>query len=218
MCRICFEPINPGSWLHLSIAKPTLCSKCYKEFHPIFLEFHFEGVQGLAIYPYDATIKERLFQLKGCYDIELSPVFLNYFAKELHGKFKNYWLVPAPSWVDDDRQREFNHVEEIFKILKLPMLKVLVKTENVKQADLNVEKRQEIRKKIRLIEDDKVRGKNILFVDDVFTTGSTAKTAVSLLRQAGAKKIQILIMSKTRKPDSKKGKNKTCFSDMNSLE
>lgn len=202
-CKICFEKISPQSWLSLSFPNAAICNKCFRSFTPQFTELSIEGIPTLAIYRYDETIREKLFQLKGCFDFELASVFLTYFARDLHRKFRNFVLVPAPSWEEDDKQREFNHVEEIFREMKLPMHKALIKTENIKQADLNFEQRQQIQKRIRLSPNADVRGKNILFVDDVLTTGATAKTAVSLLRNAGARKIQILVMSKTQKPEEK---------------
>jgi len=165
-----------------------------------------EDIESLAIYPYDETIREKLYQLKGCFDLEIAPIFLDYFKKELHWKFKNCVLVPAPSWEGDDQIREFNHVVEIFRGLNLPIQKALVKTEHLKQADLNYEQRQEVSKRIRLSDEADVKGKSILFVDDVFTSGATAKACIHLLKQAGAKKVRLLVMAKTKKPEEKRKK------------
>ena len=39
--------------------------------------------------------------------------------------------------------------------------------------------------------------KNILIVDDVFTTGSTIRAAIDLVKQAKPKNIKVLVMAKT---------------------
>ncbi|MCX5775959.1 MAG: phosphoribosyltransferase family protein [Firmicutes bacterium] len=165
----------------------------------------------MLIYNYDETIRDKLYRLKGCRDIELAPVFLDYFLIELAIRFWGYIMVPAPSWHEDDENREFNHVVEIFKRIPLRMQKALIKTENVKQADLHFAERQEIGKRISLVENLNLTGKKVLFVDDVMTTGATAKACVGLLKQAGAKSVKILVMSKTVEPKKNNSQKSNVF-------
>lgn len=162
---------------------------------PVLHEFRLAGSKGLAIYRYEQTIKERLYQLKGCADIEIAPVFLEYFLPYLRLRYLGYEIVPAPSYCETDRQRGFNHVEEIFKGLKMKMLHCIKKTSPLKQADLNRKDRASIAR--RLVYDGHVslRGKKLLIVDDVMTTGSTLKAMIDLLRRHGAGKIQVLVMA-----------------------
>lgn len=181
-----------------------ICSQCFREFNPAFLKTKLGDIDVLSIYSYDETIRDKLYRLKGCHDIELAPIFLDYFLIELAIRYYGYIMVPAPSWHEDDEKREFNHVVEIFKSVPLKMVKALIKTDNVKQADLHFDERQEIGKRISIIEKTNFAGKNILFVDDVMTTGATSKACVELLKKAGAKKVKILVMSKTVDPKTKK--------------
>ncbi len=211
ICKICFEKIPVGSWLHLMNRNACVCSRCFRDFYPKFHEFRHKGAPVLAIYDYDQIIREKLYQVKGCYDLELASVFLSYFQKELQLKYRSYFLVPAPSWEGDNLKREFNHVEEIFKGIGLPYLNAFIKTENVKQADLNFDGRQKVKDRLRLLSDINVKGKKLLFVDDVMTSGATAQAAVEMLRLAGAKKVKILVMSKTQ---MHKSKDKKTFSDI----
>ena len=43
-----------------------------------------------------------------------------------------------------------------------------------------------------------ITGKNLLLVDDLFRSGATLAAATGLLRQAGARKVYVLTMTKTR--------------------
>lgn len=105
-------------------------------------------------------------------------------------------MIPAPSYQKNDEERGFNHVEEMFSVLNLKMKKCIHKTKQVKQADLTTKERQEIGSVLEIDNVD-LSGKNVLLVDDVYTTGSTIKAMINLVRQKGAKKIKVLLMSKT---------------------
>ena len=110
--------------------------------------------------------------------------------------FKGYEIIPAPSSKSSDKERGFNHVEEMFKNLHLKMNKCIHKTKQRKQADLTTKEREKIGQYLKIDNVDLTR-KKILLVDDVFTTGSTIKSMIKLVKEKGAKKIKVLLMSKT---------------------
>ena len=105
-------------------------------------------------------------------------------------------MIPAPSSENSNKKRGFNHVEEMFKTLKLKMVKCIHKTSEVKQADLTTKEREKISENL-VIDDVDLKGKKILLVDDVYTTGSTIKAMIKLVKEKGAKNIKVLLMSKT---------------------
>ncbi|MCF0107592.1 MAG: ComF family protein [Bacilli bacterium] len=135
--------------------------------------------------------------MKGCFDIELSKIFLERYYSELKIKYMGYYVVPVPSYIEDDEKRGFNHVIELFKPLNLNMLLVLKKTSHFKQAEHSGNSRANIEQFIELINSIELRNKNLLLVDDVFTTGSTIKACIKLLKQLKPRRIKVLVMSKT---------------------
>ena len=137
-----------------------------------------------------------MYQFKGCKDYELKDVFLEYYKYYLNQRFNGYIMIPAPSSKKSDKDRGFNHVEEMFKTLKLKMMKYIHKTSEVKQADLTTKEREKISENL-VIDDVDLKGKKILLVDDVYTTGSTIKAMIKLVKEKGAKNIKVLLMSKT---------------------
>ena len=197
ICKICFKPIEVFSVHTILFDEPKICHKCFESFNPVLKRFSVQNVDALHIFYYDDIVKEKLYQLKGCFDIELAPVFIEYFLPYLKIKYFGYTLIPAPSFIDADNERGFNHVKEIFKSLNLPMIKCIHKTKDVKQSDLTSKEREEI-KNILEIDNVDLSNKKILIVDDVFTTGSTIRVMIDLVKQKNPKKIKVLVLSKTR--------------------
>ena len=201
ICKLCFKSFYPKDIVHI-FNDINVCLNCFREIEPKFIEFKVGQYKAISIYEYGDKIKELLYQFKGCFDIEISDVFLGRYARELKLMYEGYLVVPVPSYYEDDEIREFNHVEEMFKFLKLPMRKVIVKTDKIKQADKHYNERQEIGNHLKLIGGEDLKNKKLLIVDDVYTTGSTVKAVISLLETLRPKTIKILVMSKT--PDKEK--------------
>lgn len=199
ICRICFKNFVSHSYVNFFNKTTYICEQCYKDFHPIFKKFTVNKIKCLAVYNYDDFIKEKLFTLKGSYDIELAVIFLSLFSLILKFLYLGFYLVPVPSYIDDNLKRGFNHVEEIFKELHLPFLHVIQKTNPIKQSDQKLQDREKIIERLKIVDEDKIRNKNILLVDDVFTTGSTIKACIELLSEHKPKKIKVLVMCKVLK-------------------
>jgi ComF family protein len=167
--------------------------------------FSLEGIPVRCLYPYNERIRSLLYQFKGCGDSELKDVFLARQAPLLHWLYHGYLLAPAPSFRAKDEARGFNHVQLMFSLLKLPFIEPFIKTDDVKQADNSYAERQRIGEHIRFDETVSVRGRKILFVDDLLTTGATAKACCRLLKEHGARKVAILTMGHTPKEELGKG-------------
>ncbi len=197
VCKLCFKDYYQISLLDILDDSNCICKQCYKEIVPVFKQFDVDGYKAVSIYGYTPKIQSLLFQFKGCFDIEIGNVFLERYRRELRFRYIDYVLVPIPSFKDDDENRGFNHVIEMFKILKLPMIDLIEKTKQVKQATSSSKERIEISKYLQLKNRQSLKKKNVLIVDDVYTTGATMKAAIKLVEQLNPKKIEILVMSKT---------------------
>ena len=196
ICKICFKPIEQSSFHYLLFKNPTICHDCLLKLSPVLQTFYIDDVECFHLYFYNEKVQEVLYQFKGCKDYELWTTFIEYYMTYLNIKFKGYELIPAPSSKESDLERGFNHVDEIFKSLRLKSLKCIHKTKQVKQADLTTKQREKIGKYLTIDNVD-LTGKKILLVDDVYTTGSTIKAMINLVKEKGAKKIKVLLMSKT---------------------
>lgn len=203
-CKVCFKKKTANDTASL-FQDYSICPACFHKMRPKIIVSNIDGLKVTSLFIYNETIKTMLYQLKGCFDYEMADVFLSRQKSYFKWKYKNWILVPAPSYSKRNEARGFNHVEEIFKCLGNTMIKPIVKINNVKQADLNYEERQTIGKHLSWDKKVSVKGQNILFVDDLFTTGATARACSKMLLEHGAKRVEVLVMARTANPNERKG-------------
>jgi len=138
----------------------------------------------------------------------------------------DYVLLPVPLEKRKLKWRGFNQAEELAKELssflpahlasptrntvstvgwqgeaggKIPLISdCLIKIkENLPQVELSEGERKENIKGVFIIEKpEKIRGRKILLVDDVYTTGSTMKECAQLLKKAGAKEVIGIVIAR----------------------
>lgn len=121
------------------------------------------------------------------------------------------WLVvPVPLHPRKLRQRGFNQSELIAKaaLKRHPVAAVLNtkclvrQRETVPQAGLTRHQRREnIRGAFAVKDAGAVRGRDILLVDDVFTTGTTVSECARVLRRAGAASVYAVTVARALKAD-----------------
>ena len=194
-CKICFKEINWGSIWFFTHKEVSVCDECFKKMGIIDEETKIDGINALILYEYNEYIREILYKFKGCDDYELKDVFFERRRNYLKIKYHGYVIVHAPSVVEDDKRRGYNHVEAMCSSLKLPVLNIIHKKVNFKQSDLSKIEREKVLEKL-YIDDVDLSNKKILLVDDVTTSRSTIKAMISLVKTKNPKKISILIMAK----------------------
>jgi ComF family protein len=108
-------------------------------------------------------------------------------------------IVPVPISQKNLRERGFNQTEilasQISKELKISVDNHILQRikETPPQRELSREERQRnLLYAFEVKEPNKIIGKNILLVDDVFTTGSTSRECARVLLQAEADKVSVI--------------------------
>ena len=202
-CKICFKQIKENDLSTIFNKDICLCNTCFQELDPKFIQFNVDGYNATAIYEYNEFVKKLIYQYKGCFDYELYQVYLNLYYKEINIRYKDYVIIPIPSYKEDDEERGFNHVIEVFKTIGLKMVPALEKTSHFKQANNTAKKRKEIHKYLRTKSDVDIINKKVLIVDDIYTTGATMSAAIKLIEKLKPRKIEVFVLAKTKDKSTK---------------
>jgi len=124
------------------------------------------------------------------------PNFLHQSLDQRAFNGADFILIPVPLDKKRLRWRGFNQAEELSKELdgffKVPLISnCLTKIkETFPQIKLSDQERKENVRGVFLIKDrELIKNKNILLVDDVYTTGATMEECAIVLKKAGTKKI-----------------------------
>ena len=177
-CIICDSTIE-DTFSSLFSEVNKVCYECFKKFKIRNKKFFINRVNGTVLYYYDDFFKTLLYRYKGLKDYILKDAFLSYNLSKLKRKYKGYKIVLAPSSKNSEKERGFCHLEEIFKAMKLDIIKCFEKVKEWKQSDKNLMERRNIQNIIK-IDNDCLKGvRKVLVVDDVLTSGSTIKAMIS---------------------------------------
>ncbi len=219
LCKNCFDLIQINTSLFCPVCRLRLAENKKICRHANYLL----GAAGNYDNP---ILHDLIHYFKYKYFENLAPVlteiilkYLNYLLDEKqqfiigNSKFgiKNFVVVPIPLHHRKEKERGFNQskllAEHIARHFNLKLLDILKRTKNTKpQAQCkNSEERLENIKDCFVIAEsltldkrvrDEIKVKNILLVDDVFTSGATMNEAVKILKQNGARRIIVLVLAK----------------------
>ena len=190
-CLICNKVVQDTFKSLISVSN-KICYECKNSFKIRNQIAWIDNVECLILYYYDEFFKDLLYRYKGCYDYVLKDAFIVYNKSYIKRKYKGYSIVLAPSSEISELKRGFNHLEEVFKNLNMPIIKCFKKIKDWKQSDKKKGERKDIQKVIK-IDKRALKGiKKVLIVDDVLTTGSTIKTMIKQIPQNIDKKVLVL--------------------------
>jgi len=111
-------------------------------------------------------------------------------------------IVPVPLHWTRRWRRGFNQAELLARAVSrstgIPVREALRRVHSTApQAGLsNSARRRNVVRAFRCTAENRVRGKNVLLVDDVMTTGSTATACARALKRAGAKRVSVLTVAR----------------------
>jgi ComF family protein len=222
-CRLCNEPIAPDAGTFCTACKASLlsdthpaCPRCAATVGPFV---HLEGGctncrevrlafdRAFRLGPYDARWKETVLHLKHHTGEGLAEavgeLWAGRCADALHATRPDV-VIPVPLHWWHRLRRGYNQSEALARALAAK-LGVPCRPRWLRRARLtrkqhhfvsHEDRRANVRDAFRTGHRDSVRGRHILLVDDVMTTGSTAHEAARPLRAAGAAQITVAVLAR----------------------
>ncbi len=227
-CRDCVEPIEgslcpvcgerllsfcPTAFsLSDADAEAAICGLCRRALPPY--------VQAVAYGTFEQALRSTIHLLK--YDrvmpaadflgLKLGVAMAKLRVSNANAADGDSWLVvPVPLHSSKLRQRGFNQAEliaraalrnAVWRHLQLETRVLARHRETVSQAGLTRhQRRQNIRGAFRVRKPDSVKGRDILLVDDVFTTGATVSECARVLLRAGAHSVLIATVARALKAE-----------------
>jgi ComF family protein len=156
--------------------------------------------------PYFGSLKDIiiLFKYRG---YRVLGKALATFALQSLGREESLWwgvdsIIPVPLFPEKQKKRGFNQASVLAKALARQKDIELIEGQLVKvkktppQTSLQAsDRRKNLRGAFEVVHDQGIRGKTVLLVDDVYTTGSTLLECSSALIKAGALEVRALTIA-----------------------
>ena len=166
--------------------------------------------RNVPIFVYDGMVQEIIHRFKYGKQSYLHRGIGSLMLKKLlktPNLFDNlHYIAPVPIHKNRMKQRGFNQAEllakEISKASEIPMIKnLIIRIKDTKpQAQLSVAARENNLKDAFIANRRyELEKKNILLVDDIYTTGSTLNACCKVLHEAGATNVVVTTFSITSK-------------------
>lgn len=100
-----------------------------------------------------------------------------------------------PSSQEDNELRGFAPVETIAQTFSSQIFNGLYKKEKYKQSDLSYQERKRVARRIDIRDGEKLKGKKVLILDDVITSGSTLHSCLLLVLAQEPQSVELLALS-----------------------
>ncbi len=196
-CSRCGRPF-PTSLACREVSS-LLCAECRQDSSPlkkIFVPALYEGVMKEAIHLFKYGRKKGVMK-------RLEETLITYFFHTALPFSKFDLVVPIPLHRKKLKERGFNQAELLARVIArhfdLKLIRNNLKRVKATKSQTSLSKKERIENlkgAFQFRNRDKFRGKTILLVDDVYTTGTTVREAAKVLKKAKAREVYIFTLAR----------------------
>lgn len=177
------------------IAEEKFCLNCQAK------DRHFDI--GRSCFVFDGNVRHLIHQLK----FGNKPYIARAFAPMLRDKLNSLnWeydvIIPVPLFPKHQKERGYNQSEVLARELVNYVNKPLNTTALIKVRDTSkqlglgyMERLRNLDEAFEVVDKGSIKGKNILLIDDVMTTGATANACSEVLKKAKVKSVKVLTVA-----------------------
>ena len=180
----------------------ALCASCFQQIK--FMKPHL-GIHSASVY--EGTLRTALHRLKFDRRRKLAEplgiLMVQYLSQSPSFDLKAVdAVIPVPLHAARLRRRGFNQAELLGEVVGRyfgwPLLPALDRERDTHaQFDLpRAERLQNVRDAFSVNDPAAVEGKRLVLLDDIYTTGATIGECVRQLRAAGAKRVEVVTLSR----------------------
>lgn len=192
------------------ISKDYACKKCKKKLEYICIKDKIEKIENkyfdflICSYFYTGKIRDKILEFK----FKNKKYLFKFLTEKLAIDLELYInmfdiIIPVPISFKRFLERGYNQSLLIAKFLSRKYNKpiarfVLLKIKNnKKQSILGIKEREaNVKNSYRVLNNKIISGKNILLIDDIYTTGATVNECSKILKQKGANNIIVGTLAK----------------------
>jgi len=190
-CPRCASTVGPH--VHLSDG----CTRCRD------VSFHFDAAIRLG--PYQALLREQILRLKNWSGEWLATNLGELWAEQAESKLLKLGanvVIPVPLHWFRRVKRGYNQSAALAKLLARrlrlpcrPRWLRRVRNTPMQTAMTPAQRRENVRGAFAARRRPELRGKTVLLVDDVLTTGTTASEAARALKSGGAARVVVAVLA-----------------------
>lgn len=183
-CRICSRP--------LADSQDSLCYDCIRWENDSIWSGCLS--RNHSLFTYNDFLKEIIAKYKYRGDYAIAGAFAP-DLKHCLAELEFDCLVPIPLSAERQIERGFNQAKGLAEMAGYSCQVLLMRTHSEKQSKKSRYERIHAQQVFQVCSEE-VGGKQILLLDDVYTTGSTLRQAAKVLKSAGAEEIKSMTLAR----------------------
>jgi competence protein ComFC len=202
VCRLCDDKMER--------IQGEICECCGRPFSNLAAEYREEDLchdcirwrrrgevlgKNRSLYVYNDNMKEIINRFKFQGDEVMAHAFASEFRKVFRQYFSSYEIVPVPLSKERLQERGFNQAERLASLLPVPILACSLQRAHTEKQSKKT-RTERIEGMMPFFFSDAVRfdNKDILLIDDIYTTGTTVWQIARLFREKGAARVASLTL------------------------